>query len=198
MKPRARAFTMIELLVVIAIIMILAALITPFVGRALKQAKGVKCTSNLRQIGAALMSYVKDNGMRFQRSWSAMGAPVSEREDWTTVLLPYTPNYEIFTCPSRAPFSYTLYGNPTRGITFPLNYGINTGIQKAIYTKIEDPSKIGAVADAGHDRFYSDEGAWGMPQVRKERVHSGKTAGLLFADWHAAMVKDVSVDMFLP
>jgi prepilin-type N-terminal cleavage/methylation domain-containing protein len=204
---RSRAFTMIELLVVIAIIIILAALIAPFVGKSIKQAKGVKCISNLRQIGAALMNYVKDNGMRFQRSWGAMGhVPPGEREDWTTVTLRYVPNHRIFLCPSRPAFGYTLYGNPQRGITFPLNYGISYGLQKAVYTRIEEPSKIGAVADAGHDRFFTNEHKWGMPQIRgsehygvaDQREHSGHTAGLLFADWHAALVKDVSVDMFLP
>ena len=146
---------------------------------------------------AALMNYLKDNGMRFQRSWSAMTADPSEREDWTTVTLPYGPDPDIFQCPARQPFPYTLYGNPARGITFPLNYGISVGIQDEIWTKIEDPSKIGAVADAGHDRFYTNEQTWGMPQIRKCRKHRGR-AGLLFADWHAELVKDVSVDMFMP
>ena len=196
--PRRGAFTLIELLVVIAIIMILAAMLSLAVNIGMRQAKAVKCTSNLKQIGAALMNYVKDNGMRFQWSWSAMGhIPASERQDWTTVTLPYVPNHEIFTCPSRQPFSYTQYGNPQRGITFPLNYGISAGIQTAIYTKIDDPARIGAVADAGHDRFFTNEGTWGMPQIRQCRVHTGK-AGLLFADWHVTMVTDVSVDMFLP
>jgi len=191
------AFTLIELLVVIAIILILAALAAPLIGSSIKQAKSVKCCSNLKQIGSAMMSYLKDNKMRFQITWGAMHATPSERQDWTTVLLPYVPNYEIFCCTARRPFSYTLYGNPTRGITFPLNYGINANIQGKLYTKIEAPSKIGCVADAGHDRFYSNENTWGLPQIRKCRLHSGETAGLLFCDWHAGLVKDVSLDMFV-
>ena len=200
-QPRRRgrgAFTLIELLVVIAIILILAALVMPLIGISIAHARGVKCVSNLKQIGAALMNYVKDNGMRFQWSWSAMGAiDPSERKDWTTVTLPYGPDPDIFLCPARPPFPYTLYGNPTRGITFPLNYGISAGVQDEIWTLIEHTSRIGVVADADHDRFYSDEGTWGMPQIRKCRKHRSR-AGLLFADWHAELVKDVSADMFMP
>ena len=206
---RRRGFTLIELLVVIAIILILAALIAPLVDRAIRLARGTKCTSNLKQIGAALMSYLKDNEMRFQMSWSTMAAPISQREDWTTVTLPYGPDPGIFLCPSRQPYSYTLAddaGRQQRGISFPLNYGISYGLQKAKYSRITDASRTGAVADAGHDRFFTDEGKWGMPQIRgstelgvpDQRVHGGQTAGLLFADWHVEMVKDVSVDQFLP
>jgi len=190
-------FTLIELLVVIAVILILAALVMPLLSRSIAHARGVKCVSNLKQIGAALMNYLKDNGMRFQKSWSAMSADPSEREDWTTVTLPYGPDPGIFRCPARQPYPYTLYGNPTRGISFPLNYGISYGIQDEIWSRIEDPSKIGVVADAGHDRFYSNEGTWGLPQIRKCREHRNR-AGLLFADWHAELVKDVTTDMFMP
>ena len=206
---RRRGFTLIELLVVIAIIAILAALIAPLVGSSIRQAKATKCVSNLRQIGAALMSYLKDNEMRFQMSWSAMAAPITQREDWTTVTLPYGPDPDIFLCPSRQPYSYTVAdntGRQQRGISFPLNYGVSYGLQKAKYSRITDASRTGAVADAGHDRFFTNEGKWGMPQIRgseamgvpDQRVHGGHTAGLLFADWHVEMVKDVSVDLFLP
>jgi prepilin-type N-terminal cleavage/methylation domain-containing protein/prepilin-type processing-associated H-X9-DG protein len=58
--PRA-GFTLIELLVVIAIIAILAGAIFPALGSARRTAQRAACTSNLKQIGTAIMSYVSDH-----------------------------------------------------------------------------------------------------------------------------------------
>ena len=57
----ANGFTLIELLVVVAVIGILAALIYPASKSSLDAARRSGCTSNLRQIGAALQCYVADN-----------------------------------------------------------------------------------------------------------------------------------------
>jgi prepilin-type N-terminal cleavage/methylation domain-containing protein/prepilin-type processing-associated H-X9-DG protein len=61
------AFTIIELLVVIAIIAMLAALLVPSIQTGAQKAKGVKCLSNLRQVGICVQQYMADpeNGHRF-------------------------------------------------------------------------------------------------------------------------------------
>ena len=53
--------TLVELLVVITIILVLAALSMMGLGRVRSAARGATCTSNLRQIGAAMISYATDN-----------------------------------------------------------------------------------------------------------------------------------------
>lgn len=57
-----RAFTLIELLTVIAIVGVLATLVIVGVGRVRLKAADANCQSNLRQLAAAYLLYVNDNG----------------------------------------------------------------------------------------------------------------------------------------
>ncbi len=55
-----RAFTLIELLIVIAIIAILAAILFPVFAQAREKARQATCTSNMKQIGLAILMYATD------------------------------------------------------------------------------------------------------------------------------------------
>jgi len=57
---KRHGFTLIELLVVIAIIALLLAILMPALQRVKKQAKGVVCQSNLRQIGMGANFYAEE------------------------------------------------------------------------------------------------------------------------------------------
>jgi prepilin-type N-terminal cleavage/methylation domain-containing protein len=77
-----RAFTLLELLVVVAIIAVLAALLLPAVGLVRDQAKGIRCASNLRQIGLGNAAYAQDTGY-YPDTWLSSGVW------WYALLEPY-------------------------------------------------------------------------------------------------------------
>ena len=61
MDRRRGAFSLIELIVVIGIITVLIAILLPTLHRARQQSLTIKCRSNLRQIGQALLIYSQHN-----------------------------------------------------------------------------------------------------------------------------------------
>lgn len=121
---RRAAFTLIELLVVIAIISLLAAILFPVFGQARDRARGISCTSNLKQIYLGLRQYANDYDGKYWTSANALGSGfrmVDDQYSLPSIAAPYIKNNQVWYCPNEhldlreagAPgYWWTLASNP--------------------------------------------------------------------------------------
>jgi prepilin-type N-terminal cleavage/methylation domain-containing protein/prepilin-type processing-associated H-X9-DG protein len=72
-RKKRTGFTLVELLVVIGIIAILVGLLLPAVTKARRQAQGIACLSNLRQLANAVIMYTSENNY-----WMPCGAGATQ------------------------------------------------------------------------------------------------------------------------
>jgi len=192
-KIERRGFTLVELLVVIGIMSLLIALLLPALGRARAQAKTIKCLSNLRQVGLALMMYSNDNHNWVPEDFIyADPASTSANYRWyqfidgsnVNVHLPYLQSRKVLSCPEMEPtandnIAATAALNSVYGMLHPQTYepkvyhadfnGFN-GFHIAAIKRSADFVLVAdtSVYDVGHAR-------WGSIAWRADRLYTENT-----------------------
>lgn len=221
---RKSAFTLVELLIVIGIIAILIAILLPALSAARRQASSVACLSNLRTLGQAFSMYLPKNKGRFPQPFQDNDIPASatirNQLMWFNALDPYLNrnlkfgsaatdrNYTFVkqdpVYPSFGETTGTTGGNGSR--TYKMNeYFGDPASGKVLWTvatRLNRPTELVLMFDGiSQDcverlpassnfvtAFSGNEGYVGLRHGRKD------TANVLFADMHAAPVKQPVFD----
>jgi prepilin-type N-terminal cleavage/methylation domain-containing protein/prepilin-type processing-associated H-X9-DG protein len=199
-RPTAPGFTLVELLVVIGIIALLIGILMPALSKAREQANAVKCMSNERQLGQALVMFTNDHNGYLPKAWFNDGPFAGKggwnyrdpMYGWTYLLMKYIGgNKEVFRCPSDDSghvydtFNDTAPNLPDRGDAdnIPGSYRMNisdlpNGPFDAIrVTRLGSPSEAIIIADGRQGiggNAWNQLARWEAPngRVSKQRTEN--------------------------
>lgn len=97
---RRAAFTLAELLVVLAIVVVLTAISLPVYARVTQASRAAACTSNLRQLGAALGLYLGEHNMVMPTLLALRANKTDPGAVIDNTLNAYATNPKVFVCPA--------------------------------------------------------------------------------------------------
>ncbi len=159
-------FTLIELLVVIAIIAILAAILFPVFAKAREKARQISCTSNMKQIGLAVLMYSQDYDETFPSKGVCLNG--GNWVPWETMVAPYIKNGahsgtatgdtnyggSVFACPSNSNKT-SAFANLAGSFQYSCDYAAN-------YNEAFGTAPTGGNQSAGDGPFGGQSGSGAM------------------------------------
>ncbi len=202
MKRRRGGFTWIEVLAIFIVLTVLAAILLPALKR-LPRPHNARCSSNLKQIGIALMQYAEEYDERLPPAKFKNAQPVGtitskgyQPYGWADAAVIYSKSTQLFQCPVEP--QTDAGSDPTKsGYT---DYWFNSNLSTMKLQHIAEPSRTLMLGD-GNDGTELTDARYSLnalPQAWRESTESPAqrhrgTANYTFADGHVKALKPQAI-----